>query len=309
MRRTIYVGSAQSRTSNPRTNPSVAQAPRSPSDSSPAGGSRRSRGRFRSFVRRYRSLALLVAGFGLAFVASFLYDLLTPDQAQITPEQIGATIEESLDEFASQPATTALAYAAVAPSVVRVRRLGADPTDDTELGVGTGVVLQESGEILTNLHVVAGAERINVLFANGFETEAMIAGAQPENDLAVLSPAVIPEGLPAATMGSSASLRPGDQVVAVGHPFGIGPSASAGVISGLGRNYATLDGSVILDNLIQFDAAANPGNSGGPLVNRRGEVVGIVTSILNPTEDSVFVGIGFAVPIETAANAAGPNPF
>ena len=83
-------------------------------------------------------------------------------------------------------------------------------------------------------------------------------------------------------------------MVAVGHPFGIGPSVSAGVVSGLDRSYGSLDESVVLDNLIQFDAAANPGNSGGPLVNRNGEVLGIVTSILNPTEDTVFVGIGFS---------------
>ncbi len=263
----------------------------------------------RSWVSRHRSLALLASGFALAFLASFLYDLLRTDPVMITPGDVDLAVDKSIEEFASRPAATTAAYASVAPSVVRVRRMAADPLDETEIGVGTGVVIQQSGEILTNLHVVAGAERINVVFANGFETSAEVTGAQPENDLAVLTPEVIPEGLPPATLGSTADLRPGDPVVAVGHPFGIGPSASAGIVSGLRRSYTSFDGSALLDNLIQFDAAANPGNSGGPLVNRRGEVVGIVTSILNPTEDSVFVGIGFAVPIETAANAAGPNPF
>jgi len=98
-------------------------------------------------------------------------------------------------------------------------------------------------------------------------------------------------------------------VIAVGHPFGIGPSASAGIVSGLKREYRSPEGKRILTNLIQFDAAANPGNSGGPLVTMEGEVVGIVTAILNPTKQRVFVGIGFAVPIENAAQGAGMPPF
>jgi len=96
----------------------------------------------------------------------------------------------------------------------------------------------------------------------------------------------------------------------VGFPFGIGPSVSAGVVSGLNRNFMSPEGKRMLSNLIQFDAAANPGNSGGPLVTAEGEVVGIVTAILNPNENQrTFVGIGFAVPIENAASAVGMPPF
>jgi S1-C subfamily serine protease len=98
-------------------------------------------------------------------------------------------------------------------------------------------------------------------------------------------------------------------VVAVGFPFGIGPSVSAGVVSGLRREFRSPEGRQMLTNLIQFDAAANPGNSGGPLVTAEGEVVGIVTAILNPTEARTFIGIGFAVPIENAASAVGLPPF
>jgi S1-C subfamily serine protease len=176
-------------------------------------------------------------------------------------------------------------------------------------GVGTGVVIIDKGVILTNLHVVIGAERIKVRFDDGTESEATLIGARPEHDLAVLQAKTIPDDLVAATLRSTADLAIGDQVVAVGYPFGIGPSASSGVVSGLKREYHSPEGKRILTNLIQFDAAANPGNSGGPLVTAGGEVVGIVTGILNPTEQRVFIGIGFAVPIENAASAAGMSPF
>ena len=111
-------------------------------------------------------------------------------------------------------------------------------------------------------------------------------------------------------MRSTNGLRPGDAVVAVGFPVRHRPvGRRAGVISGLKREYRSAPGKRLLTNLIQFDAAANPGNSGGPLVTADGEVVGIVTGLLNPTEQRVFIGIGFAVPIENAAGAVGLNPF
>jgi S1-C subfamily serine protease len=188
---------------------------------------------------------------------------------------------------------------------------GDDDDDGPRSGrsVGTGVVIVNTGLILTNLHVVAEADRIMVTFADGSESEAVVVNRQPSNDLAVLQAKTIPDDLQAATMRSTGGLSPGDQVVAVGFPFGIGPSASAGVISGLKREFRSPQGQRILTNLIQFDAAANPGNSGGPLVTLDGHVVGIVTAIMNPEGHSTFIGIGFAVPIENAASAAGMPPF
>ena len=178
------------------------------------------------------------------------------------------------------------------------------------IGIGTGVVIVDSkGIILTNLHVVLGASKIKVVFFDGLESEATVIGVQPEHDLAVLKASKLPDDLKAAVLRSTQDLAPGDEVVAVGFPFGIGPSASAGIISGLKREYRSPEGKRLLTNLIQFDAAANPGNSGGPLVTMDGEVVGIVTAILNPTDQRVFVGIGFAVPIENAAAAVGMSPF
>jgi S1-C subfamily serine protease len=181
--------------------------------------------------------------------------------------------------------------------------------DEVEMGVGTGVVIVDKGIILTNWHVVQGADRIKVTFMDGLEAEADIKGVQAEDDLAVLQARKIPDDLIAATMRSTADLAPGDQVIAVGFPFGIGPSTSAGVVSGLKRSFRSPDGGQTMKNLIQFDAAANPGNSGGPLVTMDGEVVGIVTAIMNPTPARTFIGIGFAVPIENAASAAGMPPF
>jgi S1-C subfamily serine protease len=184
-----------------------------------------------------------------------------------------------------------------------------DAEEREERGIGTGVVIMDNGTILTNLHVVFGARRIKVIFADGLEADADVIALRPEHDLAVLRARKIPDDLKAATMRSTHDLRPGDRVTAVGFPFGIGPSVSHGVVSGLKREFRSPEGQRILTNLIQFDAAANPGNSGGPLVTDDGEVVGIVTAIYNPTEERFFVGIGFAVPIENAAQAAGMPPF
>ncbi|MEO7056559.1 MAG: trypsin-like peptidase domain-containing protein [Caldimonas sp.] len=234
----------------------------------------------------------------------------------LTMEQIDAGIRQSIeDKPLVSPA--ARAYDAIIPSVVRVIGLmteGDDGSDDkehgkVERGVGSGVVIIDNGTILTNLHVVAGARKIKVSFFDGSESEAVIINTQPENDLAVLRARTIPDDLEAATMRSTADLSSGDQVIAVGFPFGIGPSASSGIVSGLKRQFRSPDGQQMLTNLIQFDAAANPGNSGGPLVTMDGEVVGIVTAILNPNRQRVFIGIGFAVPIENAAAAAGMPPF
>jgi S1-C subfamily serine protease len=178
-----------------------------------------------------------------------------------------------------------------------------------QVSLGTGVVIVDDGTILTNLHVVYGAKRLTVTFYDGSEAEADLVSVHPENDLAVIKAQKIPDDLPAATLGSASRLKPGDEVVAVGFPFGMGPSVSFGVISGLNREFRSPEGERLLTRLIQFDAAANPGNSGGPLVTMQGDVVGIVTAIMNPTESGTFIGIGFAVTIAAAGRAVGMHPF
>ncbi len=237
----------------------------------------------------------------------------------MTPGEVNAVVQHAIQNAPVKP-TAADAYQKILPSVVNVRayfqeapeprhwRGRDDHPEVSEGSVGTGVVIVDNGVILTNLHVVNGANRVVVTFSNGLQSEADIVGARPETDLAVLKARKVPVDLFPATLRSTAGLRPGEEVVAVGFPFGIGPSASAGVVSGLKREYES-QGKRVLTNLIQFDAAVNPGNSGGPLVTLDGEVVGIVTGLLNPTEQRVFVGIGFAVPIENAASSVGLDPF
>ncbi|MEK9803678.1 MAG: trypsin-like peptidase domain-containing protein, partial [Curvibacter sp.] len=213
-------------------------------------------------------------------------------------------------ETAVLPSPAARAAAIVAPAVVRVNGFVTDKDgEEQEHGLGTGVVIVDSGVILTNLHVVSGASRVEVTFHDGTRSPAVMTGGQVHNDLAVLQAQKLPDDLQAATLRSTANLQPGDGVVAVGFPFGIGPSVSSGVVSGLKRSFRSPEGKQQIGNLIQFDAAANPGNSGGPLVTLDGEVVGIVTAILNPNEQRTFIGIGFAVPIENAASAVGMHPF
>ena len=269
-------------------------------------------------------------------------------QRPLTLAQIDAALRESIAKEPLAGAGVA-AYQAVLPSVVRVEgspathdgpldkgngkapgqpaapRPGADgqngqnaengkngphgPHADDGHSVGTGVVIVDKGLILTSLHVVDGAARLTVTFADGSQSEAFVVSRQPENDLAVLQAKTIPDDLHAATLRSTAGLGPGEPVLAVGFPFGIGPSASLGVVSGLKREFRSPEGQRILTNLIQFDAAANPGNSGGPLVTMDGHVVGIVAAIMNPNQQRTFIGIGFAVPIEAAAGGVGMPPF
>jgi len=260
---------------------------------------------------------------------------LGPGQRRLTQQDIDAAVLKTLSTE-NLPSEYAKAYENIRPSVVRVvgyvrasslkpaagsrpaasaanrRSVASAPPavdEEVELGVGTGVVIVDKGIILTNLHVVAGAQRIEVTFQDGLVASAYVRSVQAENDLAVLQAEKIPDDLIAATMRSTRDLAPGDKVMAVGFPFGIGPSASAGVVSGLGRVFRSPEGQQEMRNLIQFDAAANPGNSGGPLVTMDGAVVGIVTAILNPTSARTFLGIGFAVPIENAASAVGVPPF
>ena len=276
----------------------------------PAGAGPRLRGGWRPLLRRLQKPLLFVAAAAALFALVLAYEATKPVARAFTQADIDAAVLHTL-ETKTLPSTAARAYEVIRPSVVRVRQLvaSADGERDVERSVGSGVVIVDRGIILTNLHVIAGGDKLSVTFADGTESEATVIGVQPENDLAVIQAKTLPDDLVPATLRSTADLAPGDEVVAVGFPFGIGPSVSDGVVSGLERVHRSQDGKRDLVNLIQFDAAVNPGSSGGPLVTADGEVVGIVTAILNPTDQRVFIGIGFAVPIENAASAVGISPF
>ena len=287
--------------------------------------------RWSQLYQRHQGPVLVGVGALVTLLLIGVYDLVTPDPQRISDWQFMTAVNKVVDERPRGPSIASVAYASVIKSVVRVdgyedatqEPAAGNPEGQAEIpaegkveedfherftAVGTGVVIDDQGTILTNLHVAGAAKQLRVQFWDGSESEAVIVGARPESDLAIIRPLKLPDELEPATLATSAGLNPGDEVVAVGFPFGIGPSASAGVVSGLGRALAE-NGQPKLQNLIQFDAAANPGNSGGPLINGDGEGVGIVTAILNPSGLRTFAGIGFAVPIENAAAAAGENPF
>jgi S1-C subfamily serine protease len=268
-------------------------------------------GVLRRFASGHDRPLLVAAGAALAAVAIFSLQRGGPAPKALTQADIDKAVLHTLSTK-QLPSPAAKAAEIIGPAVVRVRGISPGERGDPDLeeGVGTGVVIVDTGVILTNLHVVTGSEKVRVEFADGHEADAAVISTKAEHDLAVLQAKSLPkDGVTAATLRSTAELKPGDQVVAVGFPFGIGPSVSSGVISGLQREFRSPQGKRVLTNLIQFDAAANPGNSGGPLVTMDGEVVGIVTAILNPSRERTFIGIGFAVPIENAASGVGMHPF
>jgi S1-C subfamily serine protease len=213
------------------------------------------------------------------------------------------------------PLSPAQIYARVLPSLVYItvqsHRDGTTTSPaggDQGVGVGTGLVVSSSGLVLTANHVISGATSIRLAFADGTESAASVMTADRSTDTATLMPDTPPSPIVPAVLGSSDGLSVGDPVVAIGNPLGLAASTSSGVVSGLDRS-TPADGGGRLTGLIQFDAAVNPGNSGGPLLDSRGRAVGIVIELLNASGDDSFAGIGLAVPIGTAlANGGGPAP-
>jgi S1-C subfamily serine protease len=216
-------------------------------------------------------------------------------------------IERAQEAQAQTPPDAVIAYQTITPSLVTVttERASAEvdaKADDIATGLGSGVVINEEGAVLTALHVVEGAEQIEVQFADGTKGAAKVAKSEASKDIAVLAVDTLPEVVVPAVMGGPPPV--GGDVFAVGNPLGLQGSLSAGVVSQDDRSLG-VEGDGKLDGLIQFDAAVNPGNSGGPLLNSAGQVVGIVTALGNPTKQAYFIGIGFAVPIATAGGVAG----
>lgn len=163
-------------------------------------------------------------------------------------------------------------------------------------GAGSGVVIDSRGYILTNHHVIEDANKLEVTFANGSKVSAKLVGSDPDTDVAVIKVDIRREKLTVIPLGSSAHLKVGQKVLAIGNPFGLGQTLTTGVISSIGRSIRS-SSDVLVEDVIQTDASINPGNSGGPLIDSSGNMIGINTAIFSPTGASV--GIGFAIPVDT----------
>ncbi len=252
-----------------------------------------------------RSSAPFVAGILATLLALLLYNVIIPKPHLLTTNDVNNTVAQALASATPPPAFSDRVYQIIQPSLVLIESKGAGSSDKAENSLGSGVVIDANGDILTALHVVSGTTGIQVLFADGTQSSAQVVNSQPDNDIAVLRADNPPSQLVPATLGNPNSVRVGDEAYVVGNPFGLYGTMTAGVISALGRSFQPPNSGKELKNLIQIDAAVNPGNSGGPLLNRDGEVIGIVDGILNPDGQDVFIGIGFAVPITSAASAVG----
>ncbi|HWF75646.1 MAG TPA: trypsin-like peptidase domain-containing protein [Caulobacteraceae bacterium] len=209
-----------------------------------------------------------------------------------SPSSVPAALDDGLLDAYSRAVISVVDR--VGPAVVRVERLA--DGENSAVGVGSGVVIAGDGLVLTNSHVVGGSARVRLSFADGNSREARVLGDDPDTDLALLR-TELPAGTPSARLGDSRALKRGQLVVAIGNPLGFESTVTAGVVSALGRSLRAASGRLI-DDVIQTDAALNPGNSGGPLVSSLGEVVGINTAMIQRAQ-----GICFAVASNTAVFA------
>ena len=252
---------------------------------------------------RLRTPLTVIGGAAIGVLVMLLYIELNPPGGRYSDSDIRRIADEQIAEIEPLPPIEPEIYAQIRPSVVLITT---GPMNSPQgNGLGSGVVIDENGGILTSNHVVATVESVTVRFFDGSTATGAVTQRQPDRDLAMITVDRLPDGvLPAVLSGDA--VRPGDLVMAIGSPFAFEGSVSSGIVSATGRRFIVEDTGQVLDNMIQFDAAANPGNSGGPLVDRSGRVVGIVTGIYNPTDARVFVGIAFAVPIESSGGIVAP---
>jgi S1-C subfamily serine protease len=279
---------------------------------------------------RARRVGLFGGGIVAALIAVLLYGVLFPGAPALTQTDINSSIASALASQTPPPAYSEQAYAAIQPSLVLIETnnapaaasgapaasevpgassgpgASAAPASPIPNGsLGSGVIINANGSIMTSLHVVSGASAIRVTFADGTQSPAVIATTDPADDIALLTASTLPAQVVPAVLGNPRDIQIGTDAYVVGNPFGLTGSITAGVVSGLDRTFQEPNGGPLLKQLIQVDAAVNPGNSGGPLVNREGQVIGIVTALINPTNQDVFIGIGLAVPINVAGGGAG----
>jgi S1-C subfamily serine protease len=262
--------------------------------------------RFRAGIRRALPFVL---GVFATFLTLAIYNLVTPRAPQLTQREVNEAIVQAMASATPLPPYSQRVYQIIQPSLVLIQATGPDAGAEDNNSLGSGVIIDTDADILTSLHVVTNTVEIQVFFADGTHSTAQVIKTQPDIDIAVLQPDQPPTVIIPAVLGNPNAMRVGDEAFVVGNPFGLYSSMSAGVISGFDRSFQPSESKNELHGLIQFDAAVNPGNSGGPLLNRHGQVIGIVTGIVNPTHQDVFIGIGFAVPITVAGGAAGAPQY
>jgi S1-C subfamily serine protease len=263
--------------------------------------------RIAGWGKRLRGFLPFLSGVLAALLALFIYNALTPD-TQLSRTDVNNVVASAMASATPRPPDSVRVYQVIQPSLVLIETERNGKNGETDKSLGSGTVINDKGVVLTSLHVVDKATRISITFADGTKAEGKILTSQPEIDIAMVSASVLPQILVPATIGNPGAMQVGDEAYVVGNPFGLYSSMSAGVISGFDRVYKPPALAFPIRGLIQVDAAINPGNSGGPLLNSNGNVVGVVTGIINPTEDSFFIGIGFAVPINVAAGGGGGLP-
>lgn len=269
--------------------------------------------RWREQLRSLRLALKRAAPFATGVIATLLalliYNNLAPAPHQITQREVSDTVAAAMASATPPPAYSASVYQIIRPSLVLIQRESPAADGKTEHALGSGVIIDDRGDILTSLHVVDNATAIQLTFADGSQSSGKIINKQPETDIAVLQAEKPPSVIVPAVLGNPRAMNIGDEAYAVGNPFGLYGSMSSGIISGFDRAFRAPNSGQTLQGLIQVDTAVNPGNSGGPLLNREGQVIGIVVGILNPTEQDFFIGIGFAVPINVAGGAAGSPAY
>jgi S1-C subfamily serine protease len=263
-------------------------------------------------ARRWNSAALrrkVLIAVVLVWAVAITAVVLLRDGGTGTSTAVGPSPSPSASDA---PLTVAEIYRTLLPSVVLIRSTGGDRSalnrNMETSATGTGVIVNANGTVLTALHVVTGATAVEVTYADGIKSPAVVSAADAKRDIATLTPSKLPETVVPAVLGGG--LAVGDDVVAIGNPLGLTGTTTSGVVSGLDR-VLSRGAAGDITGLIQFDAAVNPGSSGGPLINDRGQVAGVVVALANPTDADTFIGIGFAVPIGAALGGVtgnGPAP-
>jgi S1-C subfamily serine protease len=242
-----------------------------------------------------KSNAIISGLLGVIIVLVAYSIILNPPQKIPSVDDIGKTTKAVTGDQASQDLTLTEIFEKTETGVVKINVKR--PNDPRGGGLGSGFVFDKKGNIITNDHVIENADKITVTFLDGRSFKANLVGKDIYTDLAVVKVNASEEALYPLALGNSSQLKVGEQIAAIGNPFGLSGSMTSGIVSQIGRLLPSQDRGFQIPDIVQTDAAINPGNSGGPLLNMRGEVVGINTAIQSETGD--FAGVGFAIPSRT----------